>query len=165
MGDEIYIRKMTFDDQNCFNFILEQYALLITTYQPRTNLPKAILAHKHFVEDHINNYFVVTNEYKRFVGCFNLILQKNYYLITDMFVKSDDRSKGYGRLILEKCKSKARFDGKDLRAIVDKTNVRGARFFEKNNFELIGQADGMFIYQLALIQQLDENEEKKSLGR
>ncbi len=164
MVDEISVRPMTFEDQEAFNFILEQFTLVITTYQPKQNLPRTLLKHKRFVEDHIKNYFVVTNSKKRFIGAFNLILQKNYYLITDMYVKSDDRSKGYGHLILEKCKSKARFDGKDLRATVDKTNLRGARFFEKNNFERIGQTEGFYIYQLALAQLLSEDEQKRGLS-
>lgn len=162
MNEEIVIRRMTFDDQFAFNFILEQYVNLLTTYQPKTNLPKALLAKKRFIENHVNNFFVVYSG-NTFIGIFNLILQNNYYLITDMYVKENGRSHGYGSIILEKCKAKARFDSKDLRAIVDKTNIRGSRFFEKNNFENIGQSGNMLIYQLALSKSRAEDEIKRTV--
>ena len=111
-------------------------------YRQSSDIPAA----KKFLSERIENndsvIFIAKQEgeYTGFVQCypiFTSVGMKRFWLLNDLFVKSDYRGQGISKLLIDRCKQLAKdTDAKGLMLETEKSNVIGNQLYPKEGFVL-----------------------------
>lgn len=134
------IRKANIHDIEQLSVLFDAYRIF---YEKTSDTENA----KRFLSERIMNneseIFVAENESKELTGfvqlypLFSSTRMKRFWLLNDLFVKPEQRSKGISIALIEKAKELCRTTNScGMMLETDKTNTIGNNLYPKNGFEL-----------------------------
>lgn len=136
----MHIRKANIQDIEQLSVLFDAYRIF---YEKTSDTENA----KRFLSERIMNneseIFVAENESKELTGfvqlypLFSSTRMKRFWLLNDLFVKPEQRSKGISIALIEKAKELCRTTNScGMMLETDKTNTIGNNLYPKNGFEL-----------------------------
>ena len=126
---------------------IEELAVMFDSYRIFYKKSSDINGAKNFLRDRIQNkesiIFLATDEmdhahgFAQLYPLFSSTRMKKLWLLNDLFVIPDQRGKGIGRLLIERCKALAmETNASGLLLETEKSNVIGNHLYPATGFEL-----------------------------